>query len=441
MRSHRLTRWLAPLAAVAVAVLAAALVLRPVLTAAALVLALLATCALLAPRALLVAAIPATLLLDPVAGGVLGMALTAMLAGAWVVGLLLERWRLALPLHGALAALAGWLLSSYQLLSEDLTSELSRGHDLLTLLSGLVVCAVATSMRPSTRQIVAVTGASTVLVAVVALRAEETTVDRASALGLNFNFLAIVLSVGSVALVARYLATRNLLWLAGLVPSLLALSATRSRGGFISLAAGMAVLLLVGRRRRTQVVVGTAVAFAAAAVLIFPGVATDLRGAVVGRRTDVELSAYAEFRRQAAELAVHYLLEHPVTGIGYGLFPSAAERDPRLGIYINTHNEYLRCGAETGLIGLAILLALVAPTVGRLGADSSTRALLVAYLTALLFANTLSNLAVTMPFWLLLGLAWSGGPGRSPPTSSPVGVRNRAPLAPQPLPGNAWRSG
>jgi O-antigen ligase len=76
-----------------------------------------------------------------------------------------------------------------------------------------------------------------------------------------------------------------------------------------------------------------------------------------------------------------------------------------LGISINTHNDYLRLAAESGLVTLVLLLALLWLGLARRYTAHHVvlQALGVAYATGLLFANALTDLVISTPFWISLG--------------------------------------
>jgi O-antigen ligase len=99
-------------------------------------------------------------------------------------------------------------------------------------------------------------------------------------------------------------------------------------------------------------------------------------------------------------------MANPVLGVGYGRFPVVADNDPRLNFFINTHNDFLRLAAELGLPGLGLfLLMLYSSATGlRRGGERAGLVVLATYLVGLMFANTLSNMAVTAPFWICLGI-------------------------------------
>jgi O-antigen ligase len=135
----------------------------------------------------------------------------------------------------------------------------------------------------------------------------------------------------------------------------------------------------------------------------FPAALDAAEHVAVGRRHAADLNHDTTVRTQVAWFAVRVAAGHPLRGIGYGAFPSHA--DAEFGLRIATHNDYLRLAAETGIPALAAFLALLwlglcRPASGDLAVP---RAMTAAYAVGLLFANALSDLVVSTPFWLALG--------------------------------------
>jgi O-antigen ligase len=93
--------------------------------------------------------------------------------------------------------------------------------------------------------------------------------------------------------------------------------------------------------------------------------------------------------------------------VGYRQFVRYSEAE--LGIPLNAHNENLRIAAESGVIALVLVLVLVgrAFLVWGRPLDRGVQAALVASVTGLAFANAMTDLRVSLPVWILLGLAWA----------------------------------
>lgn len=368
---------------------------------------------LLRPRALLVGAIPAALLLHPATGDRLMFAIASILLIVLVVGAGRIWPRFGFD-HLLLAALAGWLVLSYAVFSEPITPLEPPGRDLGTLLIGLSLTAVAISLRPSARAVTVVTVLTgTATAALVFAVGERSSDGRAVALGLNPNFVGVSLAVAAVAACALVRGSWALFWLAP-VPLLgAAMLATGSREAFIATAIGVGFVATARRSR------GWRIAFAVLLLLgalIAPQIGSSLNPLVGGDRGSAELAANNRIRQQVAQFALSVAIAHPVTGIGYGLISDEALRSPDVGIYINSHNDYLRLAAESGLPALVMFLLLAVRSLGRARDpdDVALLAIVLTFLACLPFANALSTLSVACPFWLALGVrlgnrsgAWS----------------------------------
>ncbi len=207
--------------------------------------------------------------------------------------------------------------------------------------------------------------------------------------------LVVLLPVAAAALVllddrsapARWLAGQGvaqgslkLRLAAGLafVLMLLALGLTRSRGGLLAVGCGGAALAVgLVRAGRPRTAAGLLAAGAVLAVLLVLG---PLRS-----RLALGLAHSNSFRvltwLGTWDLARH----HPLLGCGLGGWPVAYPFYARAGFTQHAHNEYLQTLAETGVIGLAALLALIAAwlaTAWRRAGTSETRAMGLALLAA-----------------------------------------------------------
>lgn len=369
----------------------------------------------LRPRAFATAAIALSMLplpypvlgFDPRVGLVL-----LLLLGVWTN---LMRRRLVIPsrLLFATGSLSIALTLSF-LTTLDFRTVLVRQHDFLLLLTGLVSLVLFTSLRLPLKRVlhsVALGGATTA--ALVLFDGNFSSSGRLAALALNPNFLGLLLATTLVALLGMPFRLPGVpsavctlcRWL-GASGVALALVLTQSRGAVLAAAIGLIGYFAAKVRLRSQAAVVVAVALL---VLTIPGL-TDAVVAGGVNRPRQELVANNSIRFDAAELAARYALSRPVTGVGYGTFPDRALRDSRLGVYINTHNDYLRLAAEAGLPALMAFIFLLRPVAqARRGsrAERASFALAVTYLVGLLFANGLTNLQVTLPFWAILGSMWA----------------------------------
>lgn len=345
--------------------------------------------------------------------------------GALVAGTLLQLSSGGAVLRRAhlwMVLLAAALLVSLAYPLIPLPSQLSPLDDLVGLLAGLAVLAATAAVRPHPRDVARCVVLCGTVASLYVLYRGGYANDRLVGLSLNTNYLGALLAVPVATAVGLAWHTRRLRWLAWAVPSLGALLATQSRGALVAFAVGAAAVF--GTRRgnpRIPFVIGAA----AAAVLLVGGVFSGggIMGALpFGDRSAAELQFNNGVRQAANRFAVEVAVAHPVRGIGYGMFAPYASGSPGLGIFMNTHNDYLRLAAEAGVATLALFLALLwrGLTGRRSGELAALRAGVAAYAAGLLFANTLSNLTVSVVFWVALGCLLAHPAGTSDPTDRPL---------------------
>jgi O-antigen ligase len=287
-------------------------------------------------------------------------------------------------------------------------TRLARLTDLVGLLAGigLLVISVATSPRPRhVAPVIALTGS--VAAAYMIMRGGYAS-GRLEGLGLNANYLGVLLALPLVAAVGLMRSRRIARWLVPAAVCFVALTDTQSRGAFLAAAAGVFFVFVQGRSLRFRLFVAGAGAVAGV-VVVLTGKSLAVHRIVAslgaGDRTDLEMSSDNALRIRVAGVAVHAVLENPLRGVGYRMFPTYAQRSSNFGEYLDTHNDYLRLGAEAGVLTLAVFLVLLwlGTWRGQAGDTAALRAVVVAYAVALLFANTLANLVITAPFWVSLG--------------------------------------
>ena len=342
-------------------------------------------------------------------------ALSLARAATWAlaVGLLLRFVSGALPVRRAvvwLALFAAVLIVSLLHPAIAGSALISPWSDLVGVLCGLMVAAVAISAPPRpwiVAKAIAVAGA---LAAAFTLAAGQTDGGRLVTEGLNTNYLAAMMALPCIAALglARY--ARQPAWLVVAAPCAVAVLQTYSRGALIAVAAGVGYLLLTNRTGRQRALI---VAAAALMPVLFGGFLTGL---LFGARTTTELDANNAIRGDALRLALQVALEHPLRGIGYNMFPLYATDAPQIGYFINTHNDFVRLACEAGLPALAVfcMLLILAMRGRRGGSETVLRAVVVSYAVSLLFGNFLSSMVVSVPFWLALGCLLAGG-GEPPP--------------------------
>ncbi|MFI9650064.1 O-antigen ligase family protein [Streptomyces sp. NPDC052040] len=346
-----------------------------------------------------------------------GTALPAMVLGAVVLLLLRVGFSgarpraglLLIPLFAAVVTVS-WLLpqESFRVDQAWKTCGL--------LLVGLGLLGASALAPPDPRRVAQLVAASGAALAACLMLQGEYASDRLTGLGLNPNYVGAALALPLVAAVGLARFDRSWAWLLPAAVCGCAVLETRSRGTFVMVAAGLACVLLARRPLRHKVLIGLALL---AVTVALPGTLDSVEGNLTGSRSSTELSANTEVRKRAALLAVRVALDHPLRGIGYAMFPEYARSSSGLGIYINTHNDFLRLAAECGLVALLLLVALLWLGLGRRPAAGHLvlQALGVAYAAGLLFANALTDLVISTPFWISLGclLARPADRGAAPP--------------------------
>ena len=209
---------------------------------------------------------------------------------------------------------------------------------------------------------------------------------------------------------------RRALWLILSVPVLIGLYLTGSRSVVAAAGVGLAVLVtLLLQHRRTAV--RRAIVISAVAVALM----TVAYPWVTGRDLAGKLAAYSlTVRTELVKTSLRVMATRPIFGVGlerYHLtagFKSSPELEALYPGRKNPHNDFLRIGAELGLLGLAclagILVAAARPIWRRLAISGDVRlaglvAGLAAFLTTSLVSDPLSLREVSYAFWIALGLA------------------------------------
>jgi hypothetical protein len=193
--------------------------------------------------------------------------------------------------------------------------------------------------------------------------------------------------------------------------------AAQSRGGLIAAVIVLPVILLTIRRRRrllAAVIAGVAIL---GAVALFAG---------LGRESDISPSS-SSGRNDLWRVAARMSADHPLVGVGLGGFgveSAGYSRDVGPIDHVemlvekpqNAHNIWLQLLAETGIVGLALLVAVVAISVraghlaakrfrhaGRHDLAALTQSVTIASLALLAAGSFISN-AANRPLWVLLAL-------------------------------------
>jgi putative inorganic carbon (hco3(-)) transporter len=196
----------------------------------------------------------------------------------------------------------------------------------------------------------------------------------------------------------------------------LAILFTYSRSALVALGAGMVWLGIIDRRRIPLLLAAIAVTVAAGFTFVQSSPSNVFRVEEALRAKEKVADYNVHTRLGAWDAAITLAIENPLVGIGPGNFafhygrvtdtPPGAEP---LGV---VHNAYLDIAAELGLVGLALFLAYLAISFGRLrtahregsGLPGFASALQVSLVIAATGALTLSE-QYAAQFWFIGGLA------------------------------------
>ena len=148
---------------------------------------------------------------------------------------------------------------------------------------------------------------------------------------------------------------------------------TGSRGGFIALVAVTAFIVF----RYTAIALRWRIAATAIVALVVVGTASDQYWTQMGTiLSDADYNRTDESgRMQIWRRGIGYMFRNPVLGVGPGNFQAAegmlssfaARQQVGVGVRWNAaHNSYIQVGAELGIPGLVIFLAMIATTFGML---------------------------------------------------------------------------
>jgi O-antigen ligase len=239
----------------------------------------------------------------------------------------------------------------------------------------------------------------------------------------------LVLFNAAAALSPRF--ARRRWWLVAILTlEFVALLLTVTRGAWIALFAGAAMLCLLTRRRAAFV--GTALALAAAVLFSFVFARDQGRTIAV-----TELATRPADRNVATRLVLWKISwdlfrDHPLLGVGMGDYTIEADKrlgDRKVTTTVDTHNVYLHVLATRGLLGFipfvlyfAVLLRSLARVYSRAGPLSIERgyaagamAAVVAVMAGALTENNVDDSEVFMALMFLVGIARSPLARESPP--------------------------
>jgi O-antigen ligase len=142
----------------------------------------------------------------------------------------------------------------------------------------------------------------------------------------------------------------------------LALAATESRGGIIGAAAALAVAVVLARGQRVQAVLFSVFVIAAAGAFFLASPSALERA--------TSFNAGGEARPELWLVARRMFEDRPLAGVGIANFPFESHKYvrepgnlnfvPLIDERVAAHNIYLQQLAETGIVGLALLLCVIA---------------------------------------------------------------------------------
>jgi len=165
---------------------------------------------------------------------------------------------------------------------------------------------------------------------------------------------------------------RRIIFGAAAAGALLTLTLTSSRGGFLAMA-GSGILFLLTDRRPARASLAAA-AIALVVILYMPGTYAHRVGSIFG----LENTAVAAWNDEVPDDAeytgaerVHYwrvasevMMEHPLTGVGWGNFIEEFKRRENLKEGVVAHSTWFQVGAESGVLGLSFYALMVLVTLG-----------------------------------------------------------------------------
>lgn len=191
------------------------------------------------------------------------------------------------------------------------------------------------------------------------------------------------------AWVAAFIANQRALALpmaaaAAVVLMLVALLATGSRGGLAALLVGLGVagagMLARARRQAPRPRLGQVARFVPAALavlLVVASAVTIVRWAATEDLADDGLDVNLASRLAVAAQGTELLLDYPLVGSGLGSWLHAYRplQAPPVegGIWDHAHDDYLELAAETGVAGIAIVVAFLVLVGRTIVADRRTR--------------------------------------------------------------------
>jgi len=176
------------------------------------------------------------------------------------------------------------------------------------------------------------------------------------------NFLALFLVIGLPLIIFSATWRRGLMKMTlilALVPVLAGAAKTGSRSGLLALGAAIVFYLLFASvKQRMAVILGGAIFFVCATVLLPPEILqrfTTYFNASSGMSQEAADSA--TYRKELLTKSLELTAKNPVFGVGPGMFMEGEAREAmakgQRGMWHYTHNSYTELSSECGILGLA----------------------------------------------------------------------------------------
>lgn len=176
----------------------------------------------------------------------------------------------------------------------------------------------------------------------------------------NPNDLALMLNLILPLSVALFLATRKfmprMLLLTIITLDVVAIVATYSRAGFLTLCVIAVTYISLLLRRRQRWIAGVAVALMLLGVQLFPSSYVNRLSTITNVQADRTASAQVRLRDTIA--ALKYISVHPLAGAGIGNNILALNKVRGVS-WVQVHNIYLVYAVELGFPGLILFMALL----------------------------------------------------------------------------------
>ena len=383
------------------------------------------------PQAALLASIPAAAFGNVLMVPWLSLNAYALVVAVAGLGVVTRRWKLIMPFHGVVILLATTVVVS-AFTNDAIVGGLSVRPSALYTAMGLSMMIAASLIRPRIDQVLLAIACTGALVGVTVLAGwfrqgdtpAEGQIQRVYALGLNPNYLGLLVAFGSIAGVAVGLERRQGRFVLLALPCLLAMPSLKSRTALLLVGVGFLWMLLRHSQRRLRDVIAVGLVFALVSIM-YASLGTLVYRAVLGRRATVSLSSTDQFRRDVARFAFEQGLRHPVAGVGFGQFSELA--GTRFAIaYPSAHNDFLRYFAELGGFGLGLLLTLIvliARAARSAGAPRVATPMLAIMIVPMLLAETLSSLPTLMGPVILAGAVVGAARRKHGPGTNAIGSR------------------